>query len=81
MISTGRNDSIKSELQESTTHYEDELTSEMIALGTRTRELINKALIIGGSVALAYRVYRQLRGKNKSGILNTLMLTTASSRV
>jgi hypothetical protein len=79
MNSIDRNDSIKSELQENTTHYEDELNSEMIALGTRTRELINKALIIGGSVALAYLVYRQLRGKKKSGILNTLMVTAVSA--
>jgi uncharacterized membrane protein YebE (DUF533 family) len=51
----------------------------MLKLGSRSRELVNKALIIGGSVALAYVVYRQLTGKKKSRLLNTLMFTLASS--
>jgi hypothetical protein len=70
---------IKQELQENMTHYENELSSEMLKLGSRSRELITKALIIGGSVALAWVVYRQLTGKKKSGMLNTLMLTAASA--
>lgn len=69
----------KSELQENVTHYEDELSSEMLKLGSRSRQLITNALIIGGSVAVAYLIYRQLTGKKKSGILNTLMLTAAST--
>ena len=69
----------KQELQENMTHYESELSSEMLKLGNRSRELVTKALIIGGSVALAWVVYRQLTGKKKSGIFNTLMLTAASA--
>ena len=70
---------IKQELQENMTHYENELSSEMLKLGNRSRELVTNALIIGGSVALAYLLYRQLTGKKKSGLLNTVMLTLASS--
>ena len=73
------NSATKTELQENVTHYEDELSSEMLKLGSRSRELITKALVIGGSVALAYVVYRQLTGKKKSGILNTVMLGVASA--
>jgi hypothetical protein len=69
----------KQELQENMTHYENELSSEMLKLGNRSRELVTKAFIIGGSVALAWIVYRQLTGKKKSGMLNTLMLTAASA--
>ena len=70
---------IKQELQENMTHYENELSSEMLKLGSRSRELVRNALVIGGSVALAYLVYRQLTRKKKSGLLNTVMLTLASS--
>jgi hypothetical protein len=70
---------IKQELQENMTHYENELSSEMLKMGSRSRELVTKALIIGGSVALGWVVYRQLTGKKKSGLLNTLMLTAASA--
>ncbi len=73
------NSDTKPELQENVTHYENELSSEMLKLGSRSRELITNALIIGGSVAAAYLIYRQLTGKKKSGILNTLMLTAASA--
>jgi len=69
----------KIELQENMTHYENELSSEMLKLGSRSRELIANAIIIGGSVALAYLIYRQLTGKKKSGILNTVMMTAASA--
>ena len=69
---------IKQELQENMSHYENELSSEMLKLGGRSRELVTRALIIGGSVALAYLVYRQLTGK-KSGLLNTVIVTLASS--
>lgn len=73
------NSATKTELQENVTHYEDELSSEMLKLGSRSRELVTKALVIGGSVALAYLLYRQLTGKKKSGILNTVMMGVASA--
>jgi len=73
------NSTTKPELQENVTHYEDELSSEMLKLGSRSRELVTKALVIGGSVALAYVVYRQLTGKKKSGILNIVMMGVASA--
>ena len=44
---------IKQELQENMTHYENELSSEMLKLGSRSRELVGNALVIGGWVALS----------------------------
>lgn len=75
------NENIKPALQESITHYETELNSEMLTLGSRARQLVNNALIIGGSITLAYVIYRQLTGKKKSGLLNTLLVTAGSALI
>jgi hypothetical protein len=57
---------------------QDKLTLETLAMGARTQELLTKALIIGGSVALGYLMYRQLAGSKRSGILSTLLMGAVS---
>lgn len=57
---------------------QDKLTLETLAMGARTQELLTKALVIGGSVAIGYLMYRQFTGKKSSGILSTLMMGAAS---
>jgi hypothetical protein len=60
----------KQELQENMTHYENELSSEMLKLGNRSRELVTKGLIIGGSVALAWGWYTaSLRARRNPAFL------------
>lgn len=48
------------------------------ALGPSTQQLLKKALIIGGAIAVGYVAYRQLTGKKKSGVLNSLVMATTS---
>lgn len=63
------------EMQERIDH--DKLTLETLAMGARSQQLLTKAILIGGSVALGYLIYRQFMGK-RSGVLSALLMGAAS---
>lgn len=56
---------------------QDKLTLETLAKSAHTQELLTKALLIGGSVALGYLMYRQFMGK-RSGIASALLMGAVS---
>lgn len=58
-------DPVKSQLLTKTARYREELEEEAKVISERTEKIIKNALIIGGSLALAYFTYKQLSGSKK----------------
>lgn len=58
-------DPIKSSLLKKSEQYREELEEEAKVLSDRTEKIITNALIVGGSLALTYFLYRQFSGGSK----------------
>jgi hypothetical protein len=58
-------DPVKSQLLTKTARYREELEEEAKVISDRTEKIIKNAIIIGGSLALAYFAYKQLSGSKK----------------
>jgi len=58
-------DSVKSALLKKSAQYREELEDEAKMISDRTEKIIKNAVIIGGSLALAYFLYNQLSGSKK----------------
>lgn len=58
-------DPIKSSLLKKSEQYRESLEEEAKELSDRTEKIVTNALIVGGSLALAYFVYRQFSGGSK----------------
>jgi hypothetical protein len=58
-------DPVKSKLFSKSARYREELEDEAKEITDRTEKLIKNALIIGGSLALAYFTYKQFSGGSK----------------
>jgi hypothetical protein len=58
-------DPVKSKLLNKSARYREELEDEAKEITDRTEKLIKNALIIGGSLALAYFTYKQFSGGTK----------------
>jgi uncharacterized membrane protein YebE (DUF533 family) len=61
-------DPVKSQLLTKTARYREELEEEAKVISDRTEKIIKNALIIGGSLALAYFAYKQLSGSKKKKV-------------
>lgn len=74
-------DSHKEKLQNIVLENREALTNEALVIGERMQELLKKALLIGGGVALGYLAYRQLTGSKKknSGMMMALLSTVGSA--
>jgi hypothetical protein len=58
-------DPVKSKLLSKSARYREELEDEAKEITDRTEKLIKNALIIGGSLALAYFTYKQFSGTKR----------------
>jgi hypothetical protein len=58
-------DPVKSKLLSKSARYREDLEDEAKEITERTEKLIKNALIIGGSLALAYFTYKQFSGTKK----------------
>lgn len=58
-------DPLKSSLLRKSEQYRESLEEEAKELTDRTEKIITNALIVGGSLALTYFLYRQLSGGSK----------------
>lgn len=56
-------DPVKSQLLRKASQQREELESEVNELSKRTEKIVTNALLIGGSLALAYFAFRGLSGK------------------
>jgi hypothetical protein len=59
-------DPVKSRLLKQTSKYREDLEGEAKDMSEKTEKMITNALIIGGSLALTYFVYKQFSGSSKS---------------
>lgn len=59
-------DPVKSRLLKQTSKYREDLEDEAKDISEKTEKMITNALIIGGSLALTYFVYKQFSGSSKS---------------
>lgn len=58
-------DPVKSKLLKRSSQYREDLEDEARVISERTEKIIKNALIVGGSLALAYILYNQLSGSKK----------------
>jgi hypothetical protein len=58
-------DPVKSKLLSKSARYREELEGDAKEISERTERIIKNALIIGGSLALAYLAYKQFSGTKK----------------
>lgn len=61
-------DPVKSKLLSKSARYREELEDEAKEITDRTEKVIKNALIIGGSLALAYFAYKQFSGTKKKKV-------------
>ncbi len=59
-------DPVKSRLLKKSSQYRENLEDEAKVISDRTEKIVTNALIIGGSLALAYFAYKQFSGESKS---------------
>jgi hypothetical protein len=73
-------DPIKSTLLKKSAQYRDELEEEAKVISERTEKIIKNAVIVGGSLALAYFLYTSFASskKKKSRKEKSLQATTAA---
>jgi FtsZ-interacting cell division protein ZipA len=76
-------DPVKSKLLKKSAQYREDLEDEAKVISERTERIIKNALIVGGSLALAYLLYNQLSGskKKKSKIKKTAAAKAAATEV
>jgi hypothetical protein len=61
-------DPVKSTLLKKSAQYREDLEDEAKMISDRTEKIIKNAVIIGGSLALAYFLYNQLSGSKKKKV-------------
>ena len=59
-------DPVKARLLKKSSQYRDDLEGEAKVISDRTEKIVTNALIIGGSLALTYFLYRQFSGGSSS---------------
>lgn len=59
-------DPVKSKLLKRSAQYREDLEGEAKVISDRTEKIITNALVIGGSLALTYFLYKQFSGGSKS---------------
>ena len=78
-------DPIKSTLLKKSAQYRDELEEEAKVISERTEKIVKNAVIIGGSLALAYFLYTSFasskKKKSKSRKEKSLQATAATSGI
>lgn len=77
-------DPVKSKLLSKSARYREDLEEEAKEITDRTEKLIKNALIIGGSLALAYFAYKQFAGgtkKKKVKVRKAKPVATAASEI
>jgi hypothetical protein len=75
-------DPVKSSLLKKSAQYREDLEEEANVLTDRTEKIITNALIVGGSLALTYFLYRQFSGggskKNKPKVKKAKAVDTVT---
>jgi hypothetical protein len=59
-------DPVKARLLKKSSQYRDDLEDEAKVISDRTEKIVTNALIIGGSLALTYFLYKQFSGSSAS---------------
>jgi hypothetical protein len=59
-------DPVKARLLKKSSQYRDDLEGEAKVISEKTEKMVTNALIIGGSLALTYFLYRQFSGSSSS---------------
>jgi hypothetical protein len=72
-------DPVKSKLLSKSARYREDLEEEAKEITDRTEKLIKNALIIGGSLALAYFAYKQFSGGSKKKKVKVKKVKPAAS--
>lgn len=72
-------DPVKAGLLKKSSRYREDLEDEAKVLTERTEKIVTNALIIGGSLALTYFLYKQFAGNNKKSKPKTKKVKVAEA--